>query len=72
MAEGVVDEEVEITPEMLAAGLSEFLGYDSRFEMPEDVVQRIFLAMCAHAGPDLISIFATVPTAFIATEEPAD
>lgn len=39
-------EEVEITREMIEAGVSEFLSYDPRVERPEDVVPLIFRAMC--------------------------
>ena len=38
-------DEIEITPEMIEAGLEEFGTYDSRFDVEEDVVKRIFLAM---------------------------
>ena len=37
--------EIEITPEMIEAGVGEFLGYDSRFEEPRDAVIQIYLAM---------------------------
>jgi hypothetical protein len=36
---------VEITPEMLQAGLEEFCSYDCRFEGPRDVIPDIFNAM---------------------------
>jgi hypothetical protein len=45
----IVDSDVtgrsEITPEMIAAGVREFLSYDGRFEDYEDVVIRIWNAM---------------------------
>jgi len=38
--------EIEITPEMIAAGLSEFLDFDSRFEHDyRELVTRIYEAM---------------------------
>ncbi len=37
--------EIEITEEMIEAGVSEFLDYDSRFDFPEYVVKRIFIKM---------------------------
>ena len=39
--------EVEITEEMIRAGVEKFASYDPRFESREEVVQEIFLAMCA-------------------------
>lgn len=36
---------IEVTPEMIEAGVREMSSYDSRFEMEEDCVPRIFLAM---------------------------
>lgn len=48
--------EVEITPEMMAAGLREFCAYDARFEGPEDVVPEIFRAMLrAQSNPGEVS-----------------
>ena len=41
--------DVEITPEMIEAGVSE-LSYDERFEFCEDVVRRIFHAMATTGG----------------------
>jgi len=38
-------DEIEITPEMIEAGLHEFYTYDSRFDPEEDAVSRIFRAM---------------------------
>jgi len=37
--------EIEITPEMIEAGLREFYKYDSRFDPEEEAVVRIFNAM---------------------------
>ena len=37
--------EIEITPEMMKAGLSAWYDYDSRFESEEDGVRAIFVAM---------------------------
>jgi hypothetical protein len=37
--------EVEITPEMIEAGVRAFCGYDARFEGPADIVTEIFDAM---------------------------
>ena len=39
------DTETEITPEMIEAGVEEFVSYDSRVEMPEDCVAEIFRKM---------------------------
>ena len=39
------DGEVEITPEMIEAGVSELIEYDSRFESTESAVERIYYAM---------------------------
>jgi hypothetical protein len=36
---------VEVTAEMIRAGVDEFLGFDARFDPPEIAVERIFLAM---------------------------
>jgi hypothetical protein len=41
---------VEITPRMLAAGLTIFLDYDTRFgDCPGDLVSEIYAAMAAMA-----------------------
>lgn len=37
--------EVEITPEMIEAGLSAYYAYDSRFDPEEELPRRIFVAM---------------------------
>lgn len=37
--------EIEITPEMIEAGVDAFVGYDSRFEGPHEIVVEIFEAM---------------------------
>jgi hypothetical protein len=37
--------EIEVTPEMIGAGVSEFVGYDSGVDTPQDAVLRIYLAM---------------------------
>jgi hypothetical protein len=39
------DDEIEITPEMITAGVFAFSEYDSRFEGPEENAIRIYLAM---------------------------
>jgi hypothetical protein len=38
-------EEIEITPEMIEAGVLEFLSFDSRFDSEEDAVTLIYQAM---------------------------
>lgn len=38
-------EEIEITPEMIEAGMEIFLDYDPRFERPKTLVQDIYRAM---------------------------
>jgi hypothetical protein len=40
-------DEIEITPEMIEAGVSELCAYDHRFESMEGCVERIFTAMIA-------------------------
>jgi hypothetical protein len=44
-AERAASVEIEITPEMIAAGVSAFLEYDSRFENEACVVEDIYRAM---------------------------
>ena len=39
------ESEVEVTPEMMAAGLDAWLSYDSRFEDAEDAARRIWVRM---------------------------
>ena len=38
-------DEIEITPEMIDAGIKEFSAYDYRFEPPAAAVIKIFLSM---------------------------
>jgi len=38
-------EEIEVTPEMIAAGECAFAAYDHRFDFREDAVRNIWLAM---------------------------
>jgi hypothetical protein len=38
---GAPETEIEITPDMIEAGVREFCGYDPRFEQPEDIVPEI-------------------------------
>ena len=38
-------EEIEITPEMIAAGAEELVMFDRRFDTYEDGAKEIFLAM---------------------------
>jgi len=44
-AEAVAGAPGEITPEMIEAGLVEFLAFDDRFDLEEDAVAKIFRAM---------------------------
>jgi hypothetical protein len=37
--------QLEITSEMIEAGVSEFILFDSRFESEEDALRRIYAAM---------------------------
>jgi len=37
--------EIEITPEMMEAGEYAFAAYDHRFELMEDAVHRVWVAM---------------------------
>ncbi len=39
------ESEIEVTPEMIAAGVSEFFNYDRDFSNENDVVRSIFIAM---------------------------
>lgn len=39
------EDEIEITPAMIAAGVSEFEGYDRRFDLDREIVARIYSAM---------------------------
>lgn len=38
-------QEIEVTPEMIKAGVPELLDYDPRYEPPEAAVERLFAAM---------------------------
>ena len=50
-ATGNIDvSEIEVTPEMIEAGVSEFCSFDRRFDDEAEAVRRIFLAMCAASG----------------------
>lgn len=40
---------IEVTPEMINAGLTEFLRYDPEGQEPEEVVRAIFVAMIAES-----------------------
>jgi hypothetical protein len=42
---GAPAKEIEVTPEMLRAGVSALCRYDSEFESREEGAERIFLAM---------------------------
>jgi hypothetical protein len=42
--------EIEVTPEMIAAGVSAFLEYDSRFENEACAVEDIYRAMVTAKG----------------------
>ncbi len=42
--------EIEITPEIIRAGVSVLLGMDSRFEDERDVVERMFEKMISVAN----------------------
>jgi hypothetical protein len=48
-------DEIEITPEMIEAGLDEFVAYDDRFHFEEDAVRRIFRAMIKKAHQSISS-----------------
>lgn len=41
----VETKEIEVTPEMIEAGVGEVAGYDDRFETIEEVVERVYRAM---------------------------
>ena len=38
-------EEIEVTPQMIAAGVGELWGFDSYFFDPKEMAKQIFLAM---------------------------
>ena len=42
--------EIEVTPEMIEAGVEALVGYDPRFDLEEDAVKKIFLAMVAESA----------------------
>jgi hypothetical protein len=44
------DDEIEVTPEMLAAGRLAMLSFDGRFERHEDAAERVFWAMLEAGG----------------------
>jgi hypothetical protein len=44
-SEAAASVEIEVTPEMVSAGVSAFLEYDSRFENEACVVEEIYRAM---------------------------
>lgn len=50
-AAGAPVTKIEITPEMIEAGTSEFWAFDERFEFAEEAVVRIYRAMCLHRKP---------------------
>lgn len=37
--------EIEITPEMIEAGLGAWSDFDERFESPEEMIERVYRAM---------------------------
>jgi hypothetical protein len=45
MCAETVNNEIEVTPEMLKAGALELAGYDSEFENIEEAVARLYRAM---------------------------
>ena len=45
MTESSSAPDIEITSEMLAAGAAEFIGGDTRFFSPEEIVERIYRRM---------------------------
>lgn len=47
MADGKDVEEIEVTPEMIAAGRDEWAVFDERFESRDDALGRIYRAMLA-------------------------
>jgi len=51
---GAPEEEIEVTPEMIAAGALEMAMFDPRVEEREDAVRGIYLAM-ALVSPQLFS-----------------
>ena len=46
------ESEIEVTLEMMAAGMDAWLSYDSRFEDAEDVVRRIWVRMVVAMSRD--------------------
>ena len=44
-------EEIEVTPEMVEAGVEKLWDYDPQFSNERDVVEAIFRSMAGHARP---------------------
>ncbi len=44
-AGGNPDNEIEVTPEMIEAGIRELFGFDPEWESGAEVVERIYAAM---------------------------
>lgn len=47
-------DEIEITPEMERAGVSELVRFNPDYESEPAAVRRIFAAMCAASGVDRV------------------
>lgn len=45
MSETKNEDEIEVTPEMIEAGVTELVGYNDDFESAEDAIRRIWQAM---------------------------
>ena len=52
-------EQIEITPEMIEAGLEAFCSHDDRFHSEEETVALIYLAMITQAG--LLNVHPKLP-----------
>lgn len=59
MSDRAIDVEIEITPEMIKAGLAAYSRWDSRVEETEGLVIAIFAAMLSVIPPDAMKVVET-------------
>ena len=51
--------DIEITPEMIRAGVLELAGYDPDFELQSEIVERVYLAM-AEGSAQSYNVFRAI------------
>ncbi len=51
-AAGAPEMEIEVTPEMIKAGISHLFDYDPSFSNERDIVREIFLSMSLASRPN--------------------